>query len=642
MRFGLVLVVLTVLLLGPGARAEEGEYRTVVRTRAVEVLRPDDDPAGFSSVLRIKDPAPGTGLAEILDRVPGLRVREAGPGGWQGLSVRGADSHQVQVILDGVPLSSPASCGVDLSLVDPGHLEQVEVRRGGGSARFGTDALGGVVVLSTPQLRTRARTKLSVGYGSWNALAARFSRSAALRSPRLRYLVSASYRQSDGDFPYVDDNGQQRVRLNNDSRAGEALLKLDHLTGGWQLGLMDDFSLGERGAPGMSNQLPTAARQQDLRNVTALRALRTDLWVAGGALELMAYHRYTRFDFDEPTPPVVASHQQAFAPGARGRLALPLGRSGRLEGGVDLRGTWLRDAETDNPSRLDADVWLTSQTALLDRHLVLVPAVRLATATGFGATVVPRFGLVLRPLRWTGRSWLEGLELAGNVGRSFRHPSFQELYVRLDGYAVHGNPDLAPEDALDLDGGVRWRLPLLALEAAYFRRWIGNLIIFAPVSSFVVRADNYPGAEAQGLEVAADLRPDDLWPSAALGLHLKLAYTLTRTRFGDPPMRLPGHPTHRLVTRLGWEWPPAARGAARSWGLALWSGATVESGMVLSRFDSSEEEGRVLLSAGGAVTWRWLTLSAEGRNLLDKRDAVDILGFPLPPARFFVSLAGRL
>jgi outer membrane receptor protein involved in Fe transport len=167
------------------------------------------------------------------------------------------------------------------------------------------------------------------------------------------------------------------------------------------------------------------------------------------------------------------------------------------------------------------------------------------------------------------------------------------------------------------------------VEAALFSRWIDNTILFAPVSSFLVRADNYPRARARGVEGTVDLRP-------GVGLRLQGSYTFTETRFGEPAMSLPGHPPHRVAARLGWRYPFEGRGA---WGLGLWTGATFESAQVLSRFDSTEEEGRVLLSAGASFSWRWLTLSAEGRNLLDKRDALDTVGFPIAPARFMVSAA---
>jgi outer membrane receptor protein involved in Fe transport len=251
--------------------------------------------------------------------------------------------------------------------------------------------------------------------------------------------------------------------------------------------------------------------------------------------------------------------------------------------------------------------------------------VRLATATGFGATVVPRFGLVLRPLRPLRIRALRAIEVAANVGRSYRYPSFQEMYIRLDGFG--GNAALQPEDAVDGDVGVRWAHRWISLEAAYFQRRIGNLILFAPVSSFLVRADNYRGARSDGVELAGRAGP-------LVGLTLRASYTFTRSRFGDPPMSLPGHPEHRVAARLAWETP-----AGRRWSAQLWSGVVVESGMVLGRFDSVAVGGRVLLSCGGGLTYRGITLSVEGQNLLDKRDAVDTVGFPLPPARAFASLA---
>lgn len=637
MRWAAATTLALLVVSSKGARAEEPadeEYQTVIRTRSADEARPADDPATFSTVLRIKDPVPGVGLAELLERVPGLRVKDAGPGGRQSLCIRGAESHQVQIILDGVRLSSAGGGGLDLSLMDPSHLERVEVRRGGSSTRFGSSALGGVLVLRTPRLRTRARTKAAVGYGSFNLLAVRASRSATLRSwPNLRYLVSASYRQSEGDFPYVDSNGVERVRANNDARLGEGLVKLDYLfSERWQLRLLNSFSAAARGAPGMAEAPSDTGRQRDLRNLTSLTLVRSGFWFPESNLELGLYHRFSHFTFDqlvEPTIPEAHSRNSGFTVGGRARLELPLPGAGRLDSGAEIRGVIFRDSTTDNPWRLDVDLWASSQIPLLSRHLVLVPAFRLATATDLGATVVPRGGLVLRPLLWTGTKWLAALELASNVGRSYRLPSFQEMYIRLDGFGP--NPELEPEDALEADVGLRWRSGLLTLEAAIFRRWIKNLILFAPVSLYLVRADNYPGARAQGAEASLDLRP-------GVGIRLRAAYTYTQTRFSEPVMSLPGHPEHRLVTRLGWRFP-FNKSRTRPWSLQLWTAATMESSQVLYRFDTIQEEGRVLLSAGGAFSWRWLTLSAQGRNLLDKRDALDTVGFPVAPARFLVSVA---
>ncbi len=600
------------LALAPPARAEE-RYETVVHGRLVEELAPSGDAVGFGTRLRLSTPSLAEDLARLLERAPGLRVREAGPGGRQTLSLRGADSQQVAVYLDGIRLTPPAGGGVDLSLYDPSHLEEAEIRRGG-SARFGASAIGGAVLLRTPRLRDRALTSASVGYGSYQSLGFRASRVAPLGP--LRYLLSASYRQSEGDFPYLDHNRLPQRRINNDSRQGELLLKLDTL------------------AAGMSQRPSTTARQLDLRNLTGLSAVRDGAILRGGRLELQLSHRYERFDFDEPTPPVVRSRSQSSALEGTARLGLPLGGLGRVDGSVELRGIFFREQASGDPNRLEADLALASQ-AWLGRVLLLAPSLRVALASGFDAIVAPRLGLVLRPFARLGRPALAALELTGNVGRSFRYPSFHEMYVRYDGFG--GNAALRPEDALDGDAGLRFRHRGVALEAAYFRRLIKNLILFAPVSSFLIRADNYSAAVADGLELAAR-------GELPAGVALRASYTLTRTRFGEPAMSLPGHPTHRLKGRVDGElpwWRGARTPEARRVAVRLFSSVTVESAMVLSRFDGTPEEGRVLLAAGAAVSHRGLTLSAEGENLLDKRDAVDTVGFPLPPARLFVSLSAR-
>ena len=616
--------------------ADPYEYNTVVRGRMVEERRPADDPAGFTTVLKIKALPAGTELTTLLERVPGLRIKDTGPGGRKGLSLRGTDSHQAVVFLDGVRLSSAAGV-MDLSLLDPAHLEKAEVRRGGGSARFGADALGGVLSLSTPRLRTGARNKASVSYGSFNTVAARASRSAALRK-RLRYLASASYRQSDGEYGYVHHlNGTEHVRGNNDSRVGELLLKADYLVSdSWQVGLLNDLALGERGAPGvLDNSCPTS-RQRDLRNLTALRVTAHDLWLAESRLDLSLSHRFGQFRYFDPCAFNKPSHTQGFAVGATARWGIPLARVGRLDLGLELHEDLLRDLQgtlrDELSSRFSADLFASSKVHLLWRHLVLVPAVRLALASGQGATMVPKVGMVVRPLLWTKNRWLAPLALAGNVGRSFRHPSFHELYVDLD--SLRGNPDLQPEDAVEADVGLRWGNQVVDLEVVYFSRHIKNLILYAPVSLYLVEANNYSGVTTDGLEASFNLRPG--W-----GVTVRGAYTYTRTRWGDPPLRLPGHPEHRLAARLAWGYPFKGRGRPR-WGVKLWAGAVVESDMALDQHNNILLDSRVLLSAGGEASYRWLSLSAEARNLLDRRDLLDTMGFPLPPARFLLSLSAAL
>ncbi len=609
--------------------AEEPHYETVVRTDGVEESRPAEDPAVFAKVLKIKNPPAGTDLAAILQRVPGVRVKDSGAGGRKELSLRGAENHQSVVFLDGIRLSSASGAGVDLALFDPAHLERIEVRRGGDSARFGTGALGGVLILRTPRLGFHPRSRAAVGYGSWNTLSARISRSASVGP--LRYLVSGSYKRSDGDFAYLDHNRLPAVRSNNDSQRGELLVKVDLLRSArWQVKLLDDLALSERGSPGMSTYPCASARQTDHRNLVALGLTRRHAWVKGSKIDLSASHRFSALDFrqvcDHNEPSSTEGHDMELSM----RMKVPLEGVGQLDGGLETAFHLLRDllhTHEEVPARLDLGLWIAGR-ASWGQRLVILPAVRLALASRRDMALIPRLGVMVRPLgRWAG--WLADLWLVGNVGRSFRYPGFAELYINMD--SLRGNPGLRAEDSLDWDLGCRWDRRGLSLEAAFFWRRIKNMILFAPVSPFLVEARNHEYTSALGIEASAEV-------ALGLGLSWDNAYTWTRTRFGAPAtLELPGHPEHRFVSRAQWTFP--WRKGEQAWACKLWAGVTVESGAYLDRFNTETFKAaeRTLLTVGGSFTYRFLTLSAEGHNLLDQRDLVDAVGFPLPPARFMLS-----
>ncbi|MCK5800690.1 MAG: TonB-dependent receptor [Deltaproteobacteria bacterium] len=610
--------------------ASQPTYQTVVHGRPIRRRAPADDPAAFATRIEI-DPTTSGDLPALLAEIPGAHVRDYGGGQPQVLTLRGAESHRVVIYLDDVRLTSPGGSGIDLALFDAGNLAAVEVRRSAGSVRYGTGALGGAVILETRRLRRRRRTRLFLGYGSWNSLIARASHGGAWG--RARLLASASYRRSDGDFPWVDDLGRVLRRVNNDSQIGEALLKADVDVGAWRLALLDSALISARGMPG-----PFAGRedtrQGDGRNVIALSARRLDLGLSGSVLRFGLHHRYQALRFSASRA-AERSRNDLHSAEARATYMMPMGAWGRLDASAEVRGEFFLDrldaaeGQVGDHTRIIADTTVGAQFSLLASRLRVVPALRLASASDFGVRVLPKFGAVLGLWR---RRGVGRLDLLANIGRSVRYPSFSELYARYQG--IRGNPALVAEDALSIDGGLRFALPWLAIEAAVFRRWLNDAIRFVQLDALSMGARNLGRVDVRGIEAAVEVRP---WRCLAF----RGAYTFTATHWGARGYGLPGQPRHVLAARLAWEGPRCGRKGrgVPTWlrALRLYARVTVQGEMVLGAFDTSVEEARTLLFAGGSYRFGWLTLSAEGRNLLDKRDAVDVLGFPLPPARFFVS-----
>lgn len=86
--------------------------------------------------------------ADALLAAPGVDVSRTGP--WASrVALRGMSGERVLVLVDGVRLQSGRGHGAQTSLVSVDRLESVEILPGSGGAQFGSDALAGVVELTT-------------------------------------------------------------------------------------------------------------------------------------------------------------------------------------------------------------------------------------------------------------------------------------------------------------------------------------------------------------------------------------------------------------------------------------------------------------------------------------------------------------
>ena len=99
------------------------------------------------------DRSKATSIADLLRTVPGLDVVQSGGAGTvTSLFLRGTNSTQTLVLVDGVKLNSPFFGLVDVSALSTANVERVEVVRGPFSALWGSEAIGGVVQLFSRHL----------------------------------------------------------------------------------------------------------------------------------------------------------------------------------------------------------------------------------------------------------------------------------------------------------------------------------------------------------------------------------------------------------------------------------------------------------------------------------------------------------
>ncbi|MEL6416222.1 MAG: TonB-dependent receptor plug domain-containing protein, partial [Pseudomonadota bacterium] len=109
--------------------------------------------------------------ADAIAAAPGVTVNSNGAfGGLASVRIRGAATGQTLVLIDGVPVNDPtsASGGFNFARVDTENIERIEVLKGPQSTLWGTDAIGGVVSITTKRPDEGLGGSAFAEYGSFN------------------------------------------------------------------------------------------------------------------------------------------------------------------------------------------------------------------------------------------------------------------------------------------------------------------------------------------------------------------------------------------------------------------------------------------------------------------------------------------
>jgi vitamin B12 transporter len=526
--------VLPVSSLGRWAHAadEAAEAPSRVERRVpavvVEGVRPaelPEDPTSFTTVIETERfEGERNEVEELLDRTPGVQVRRfGGPGQLSEISIRGSTGSQVVVLLDGVRLNTAQSGTVDLSTIPAELIERIEISRGGGSVRTGSDAIGGVVNIVTRRPSAKPETRVRLAGGSFGTWEGSVSQTGRVGGSEL--ALGYDFLRTEGDWefqtPLVELDGRPIVadtrtveRVNNETENHALLARVGRDLGEhWRLSVGDQLFYGSSGRPGTAAGQGASAGQafeaheRRTRNLADVRLEAAALGAWELDAEARVFHRFDRSRFRDPDPPTqtgavpIDSDDRNQALGARGELGNAF-RTGPFEHdaslGLELRRDWLDAKGSVDRDRNTLGVFVQDEVAIWDERVRLIPALRLDRTEGFDEEWIPRLGLVVEPFSW--------LRLKGNVERSYRVPNFDELFFQQT--FLRGNPGLEPEDALNADVGLEVGFervgPVrdLSAELAFFRNDIDESIVFQLVSANVVAATNTGPARAEGIEFA--------------------------------------------------------------------------------------------------------------------------------------------
>ncbi len=467
--------VLAASLSAPLAHAKEYQLEPVVVT-ATRLPEPADE--SLASVLVIPEEeiqrTQATDVVDLLRFHAGLEVgRNGGPGQATAVFLRGANSNQTLVLVDGVRIN-PGTIGTPaLQNILPNLVQRVEVVKGPYSTLYGSDAIGGVIQIITHPDEQGTTVGASAEAGSFDTRD-----------------ISAAVNRRDGDtraglgVGYLDSNGFP-TRVGSHVDRGFDNLNLN-VYAGKRLGPVD-VELSHWRAQGTVQYLDFLLSPLDQDFLNAATAL---TFHAQPSHDWSSTLRLSGMQDD-----ITQNQSSDFARTAQYTLDwqndLAFGEHHAVTAG--LYGSHEDTASRIFGARVDAN---TDQSAAFAQDDIrygahrLIAAARYTHQEGFAS-----------PFTWNlSYGYQVGPDslLSAAAGTAFRAPDSTDLY------GFGGNPNLQAETSLSIEAGIRHRIGAgQSASVRLFDNDIRNLIVFTASSAFPDgRLENIGHARIQGVELA--------------------------------------------------------------------------------------------------------------------------------------------
>lgn len=622
------------------ARADSAAQKlkavTVTETRAAGVT------SGASSVV-IKPAelrsSPAPLLEEALRESPFVHVRQNSRGEME-LSVRGSDSRQAAVLLDGVPITLGFDHRTDPSLVPLTGAQNLVIVRGLASLLNGPNTLGGSIEVSHDNAFGRldaGRLWGGVGVDENAALVASVGgsnnfRNANGRSLSLRGGVTRRERKGFNlprDAP--DATSVDGLRTNSDLLETDAFASLRwNGAMGRALGLMLTGFNAERGVP-PEEHITTPRLWRYPYHTRAIAALSANAGSFGtplgyGTLEFGAGYNTGRTkieSFSDRTYRNVTAEELGDERTLTSRVLFThsLPKAARLKTAVTMANVTYEEtlppAEADYQQRLwsagaEVDVPLTSNTAL-------------STGAVYDRSTTPRTGgRTPGQEAFDNIGWRAGLthdvnaetRVHASVSQRSRFPSLRELYSdALDRFLA--NPDLEPETLLGFETGLTvdrsiGGIPDATLQVNAFHHRLHDAVVrIIPPADTRFRRINRDRLESTGAELLAGLvfgtDRDRAVSLTGDALVQKIAI-FDQTTAGTPSRHAENNPELRGMMELGVPLPARIRG----FGVARYTG---------KQYCLNADTGNEMTLAARTATG----LAAERRVVVSQRGAVRVV-----------------
>jgi len=434
-------------------------------------------------------------LFELLQGVPGVEIaRSGGPGSVSSIFMRGQDSKNVAVFIDGIRVQTDQYGTLKIADIPPVEIEKIEIIRGNVSAIHGEAATGGAINIFTASGTGANRSSAEVSLGSRNTSS--LSAGHNIRTEDYRLGLSISQLKSEG-FSAINPENHKNGDPNKGANPDRDPYERRSLFLSAERFLNPNLSFGLR-----ANAIRTKAEYDsasdtrtdkhrltsDSSDITLFSKIKTGANLDSLISLTQSEFIYKDFKNDTAAPTAKGNQTNALISNV---YRIP---AGKITFGADLRWSdYLSYGEKYDRNASGFFLGYSGTTKLFDYQV------------NYRRDEIKSKPL-LEPLldrRQSADTWLLGLgyhltdrlKAVGVVSTSFRAPNSAELFDM-----TYGNANLKPEEHENQEFGLQYELEPGLLRVVGFRTHTNNAIAFDPTIGTDGKFANIAQTKNRGVE----------------------------------------------------------------------------------------------------------------------------------------------
>lgn len=404
-------------------------------------------------------------VIDLLRDVPGVTFsRNGGVGTQTSVRIRGAESDQTVVLIDGVKLNDPSGPGGGYNFANllVGDSERIEVLRGPQSTLYGSQAMGGVINVLSRTGDVPFGATLGLEGGGLSTVSARGSVRGKVGA--LSYSAAANHFETDSISAAA--SGTETDGFSNDGVQGRVNFALNEILDVEARVLWSDSEVGIDGFPPPNfvlSDTPEVSQTQEL------------IIYAGATLSLLDGRSRTRLGLSQTktdrvnTNPTSNPQTTFDANGTNKRVEIQstfdVSPSFQIVAGGEIEEASFVTASPSNFNPNPTPARATGELGALYIQGQASPTSWLTATLGIRHTTNDRFGEATNARATVAAALYDGNTIVrAAVADGFKAPTLFQTF------SDFGNVTLAPEEASSVELGVE--------QALFSRRFIGSITVF--------------------------------------------------------------------------------------------------------------------------------------------------------------------